>query len=50
MAKAVTNEVPATPARKPTAKKTFSLDNFKKKVGAEKVPSKPLVWIPIDDE
>lgn len=34
---------------KPTPKKNFSLDNFKKKIGAEKVPSKPLVWIPIDD-
>jgi len=35
--------------RKPVAKKTFSLDNYKKKIGAEKVPSKPLIWIPIDD-
>ena len=35
--------------RKPTPKKKFSLDNFKKKIGADKVPSKPLVWIPIDD-
>jgi len=35
--------------RKPTPKKSFSLDNFKKKVGAEKVESKPLQWIPIDD-
>lgn len=35
--------------RKPTPKKTFSLDNFKKKIGAEKVESKPLVWIPVDD-
>ena len=43
-------EVPSNDkVRKPTPKKTFSLDNFKKKVGAEKVPSKPLVWIPIDD-
>ena len=35
--------------RKPVAKKTYSLDNYKKKIGAEKVPSKPLIWIPIDD-
>jgi len=35
--------------RKPTPKKSFSLDNFKKKVGAEKVEAKPLQWIPIDD-
>jgi len=35
--------------RKPTPKKTFSLDNFKKKIGAEKVESKPLIWIPVDD-
>jgi len=45
----IAHEVPATPARKPTAKKNFSLDDFKKKIGADKVPSKPLVWIPIDD-
>lgn len=49
MAKTVTNEVPATPARKPTPKKIFSLDNFKKKIGAQDVPSKPLQWILIDD-
>ncbi len=35
--------------RKPTAKKTFSLDDFRKKVGAPVMESKPLVWIPIDD-
>jgi len=35
--------------RKPTPKKSFSLDNFKKKVGAEKIEAKPLQWIPIDD-
>ena len=33
----------------PTGKKTFSLDNFKKKISADKVPSKILQWIPIDD-
>jgi len=48
MAKIV-NEVPLTPARKPTPKKTFNLDNFKKKIGADKVASKPLIWIPIDN-
>lgn len=41
--------VPSNAPRKPTAKKNFSLDNFKKKIGAEKIPSKPLHWIPIDD-
>jgi hypothetical protein len=35
--------------RKPTAKKSFSLEDFKKKVGAEDVPDKPLTWIKIDD-
>lgn len=49
MAKDNDKEVPAVPVRKPTAKKTFSLDNFKKKIGAQDVPSKPLIWIPIDD-
>jgi len=42
------SEVPSNSVRKPTPKKSFSLDNFKKKIGAEKVPSKPLQWIPID--
>jgi hypothetical protein len=47
---AVIDNTPSSPAvRKPTPKKNFSLDNFKKKVGAEKIPSKPLIWIPIDD-
>jgi len=49
MTKVIENEVPPTPIRKPTPKKTFSLEDFKKKVGAVDVPSKPLVWIPIDD-
>jgi hypothetical protein len=31
--------------RKPTPKKTFSLDNFKKTIGAEDVPDKPLEWL-----
>jgi len=43
------DNVPANAVRKPTPKKKFSLDDFKKKVGAEKVASKPLQWIPIDD-
>lgn len=43
------NDIPAAPARKPTAKKSFSLDDFKKKIGAVPVASKPLQWIPIDD-
>jgi len=42
-------EVPANAVRKPTPKKNFSLDNFKKKIGAVEIPSKPLKWIPIDD-
>jgi KaiC/GvpD/RAD55 family RecA-like ATPase len=42
-------EVPSNAVRKPTPKKNFSLDDFKKKVGATDVPSKPLAWIPIDD-
>lgn len=31
--------------RKPTAKKDFSLTDFKKKVGGEDVPQKPLEWL-----
>ena len=31
--------------RRPTAKKTFSLNDFKKKIGGEDVPQKPLTWI-----
>jgi len=42
-------EVPSNAVRKPTPKKSFSLDNFKKKIGAQEIPSKPLIWIPIDD-
>ncbi len=48
MAKIV-NEVPSNDkARIPTPKKNFSLENFKKKIGAEDVADKPLIWIPID--
>ena len=50
MAKSNIEEVPSNDkVRKPTPKKNFSLDNFKKKIGAQDVPSKPLVWIPVDD-
>lgn len=41
--------VPSNAVRKPTAKKKFSLDDFKKKIGAENVPSKQLKWILIDE-
>ena len=41
--------VPSNAPRKPTAKKKFSLNDYRKKKGATKVASKPLVWIPIDD-
>jgi len=43
------NEVPQNSVRKPTPKKKFSLDNFKKSIGAAEVPSKPLKWIPVDE-
>ena len=50
MAKIVETEVPSNDkVRRPTPKKEFSLDNFKKKVGVENVPDKPLEWIKIDD-
>jgi hypothetical protein len=50
MAKEIEKDVPANqPLRKPTPKKTFSLDDFKKKVGSEDIQDKPLVWIKIDD-
>ncbi len=35
--------------RKPVAKKTFSLDNFKKKAKVDDVPDKPLIWIQMSD-
>lgn len=38
-----------TNKRKPTPKKSFSLDDFKKKSGAIDVASKQLTWIKIDD-
>ena len=41
-------EVPSNDkVRKPIPKKNFSLDNFKKKVGVDDVPDKPLIWIPM---
>ncbi len=48
---AKTNDsVPANDkVRKPTAKKEFSLDNFKKKIGGEDVPDKPLQWIVLSE-
>lgn len=49
MVKRNTGGVPSNEVRKPTPKKKFSLNDFKKKIGAENVPSKPLQWIPIDD-
>ncbi|MDX1285968.1 MAG: hypothetical protein R3182_13190 [Draconibacterium sp.] len=40
------DEIPTNKrTRKPTAKKTFSLDDFKKKIGGEDVPDKPLEWL-----
>ena len=49
MAKTTENEVPSSPTRKPTPKKNFSLDNFKKKAGVEDVPDKPLQWLVMSD-
>jgi len=46
--KEIINEVPTSP-RKPTGKKNFSLDDFKKKVGASDIPDKPLEWIKCED-
>lgn len=34
-----------TKGRKPTPKKNFSLDNFKKEIGGERIEEKPLRWI-----
>lgn len=31
--------------RKPTPKKSFSLGDFKKKIGGEEIPDKPMEWI-----
>jgi len=44
------NEVPLNDkVRKPIPKKEFSLDNYKRKIGGEDVPDKPLQWIKCDD-
>ena len=50
MAKVVKEEietgVPANkPVRKPTEKKAFSLEDFKKKIGGEDIPQKEMKWI-----
>lgn len=46
MAKNVDSGVPDnTKTRKPTPKKSFSLDNYKKKKGGEDVAQKPLEWL-----
>jgi len=39
----MSNNIPG-PTRKPTKKKVFSLEDFKKKVGGEDSPAKPLEW------
>jgi hypothetical protein len=50
MAKVVEKEVPTNQIiRKPTAKKDFSLNDFKKKIGGEDIPDKPLQWVKCDD-
>jgi len=52
MAKATKEiEVPANNPviRKPTAKKEFSLNDFKKKIGGEDIPDKPMRWIYCSD-
>jgi hypothetical protein len=45
MGKDIENEVPASPARKPTPKKIFSLNDFKKRTGGEDVSDKSLRWL-----
>ena len=45
-----TEEVPSNDkVRKPIPKKNFSLENFKKKVGVDDVPDKPLIWISMSE-
>ena len=49
MVKKTDNNVPSNDkVRKPTPKKSFSLADFKKKTGNEKVASVPLQWIACD--
>lgn len=43
----ISNDKTRRPA--PKQKEVFSLDNFKKKIGGEDVPDKPLEWIKCDD-
>lgn len=46
MAKDIEKDVPANQAlRKPTPKKSFSLNDYKKSIGSEDSPDKPLRWI-----
>lgn len=46
MAKKTENSVPSNnKTRKPTPKKSFSLDDYKKKKGNEDIPQKPLKWL-----
>jgi hypothetical protein len=49
MAKKKIVDVPSNAVRKPTPKKNFSLDDYRKKKGAIPVASKKLIWIPIDE-
>jgi hypothetical protein len=50
MAKINDEDLPSNDkSRKPTAKKVFDLNNYKKKANTEDVPDKPLEWIKISD-
>jgi len=50
MAKVIEKTIPTSPpVRKPTVKKSFSMNDYKKKVNAEDIPDKPLEWIKISD-
>ena len=49
MAKTVEDVPSNDKVRKPMPKKSFSLDNYKKKIGGEDIPDKPLRWIKCDD-
>ena len=40
-------KVPANGSRKPTTKKTFVLENYKKKANLVEVPDKPVDWLHI---
>lgn len=35
------------PSKKPTKKKSFSINNFREKIGIPNVPDKPTEWIPL---